>query len=102
MTIKISLYKGALFLRPSTEITAAVCPYCSSETPLASGLSTNEGPPRKPSEGSLSICSNCAGIGVFNSDLSIRTITAEELASFDSEMRSIIAITVEAVKRVRR
>lgn len=62
----------------SFETKDAVCPHCGIELSGAAG-------PAAPKEGDVTMCINCAGICIFNDDLTLRFPDATELAELEAD-----------------
>lgn len=98
MTIRISKPNKPLTLQEGVKTPDHICPSCGYKMDRAAAVAGPGEPIILPREGSISICMKCAAISIFNADLTLRAITAEEIADLDSETRSIIALVKDAVR----
>lgn len=75
------------------------CPYCLYETDLASSISGGE---HKPVHGSVSICINCGGAGIFDETLNLRIMTEDDIEETDKDIMAKVRIAQEMVRATRK
>lgn len=63
------------------DVPDTTCPVCSKPLNGATGVDTTA----SPVEGSVSVCLHCASVLVFNSDLSLRQMTEQEMGTLSQE-----------------
>ncbi len=69
------------------------CPLCGRILQAASG-------DRQPTPGDISVCTECGGLALFDSDLILRELTPEELEAVPQELRSMVAAKRERLDAI--
>lgn len=76
----------------TTRIPEQLCPYCGEHVDRATPAPSNQD--ARPEPGNFSLCCSCAGILVYQADLTVRKATDEEIADVmkDATARRFIQI----------
>lgn len=72
-----------------TERATNPCPYCGEVNDCASGLFE---PESVPSAGDVSICLHCAGVTIYNADLTVRVPAEEERLQLEDDPQVALAV----------
>jgi len=75
---------------------ATQCPHCKAHTDAALGEAKTGG----PTAGCINICVCCAGLSIFNSDLTLRVMTEEERKGIENDSK--VSLLISSVKNVIR
>lgn len=82
----------------SSKIKGSPCPSCNK---TLDGLSATDDLPAIPSPGDLTICFYCMTVCMFNHDLSLRLVPAEEIEEMDPESKNEVVRLAAAISLIR-
>lgn len=77
-------------------LTETRCPLCGHRFDSAMGIDTDEG----PEEGSLSVCIECAGVHVYNADLTLRSMSEQEWDELPADVRQQLTDAQAAIRAI--